>query len=313
MNLQEFWPLLIWGKSIFTFHKDPISVYPFIPQDCWCECPQLSSNIHVNDELWKLETIIPPKGKLCKEYKFQIEFWKIEASEHDKFYHVRGFIIDQIISNISKFVATKYQTVLIGEWQKPCLLSKEVAYKSWFWYVQIWPISDQKMFFYRCGGVQWGDGDLALLYESWWDTRRSVVWTFAPNNPQEEKKVLFDRWDFVDFEPNRISTETFSFSTWFCRSRFCYMLLNICWSLTGKQWKSWASLKVYPLIYNEKFWREKIWQFPSSEDPYNSASMRWQYLFLAHVSWPGFWTKQPIKITIPWIISTILPSPSFEQ
>ena len=45
----------------------------------------------------------------------------------------------------------------------------------------------------RCGGVSWGDDDLALLYESWWDTRRSVVYTFAPSRPQEEKKVLFDR------------------------------------------------------------------------------------------------------------------------
>lgn len=45
----------------------------------------------------------------------------------------------------------------------------------------------------RCGGVAWGDDDLALLYESWWDTRRSVVYTFPPSRPEEEKKVLFDR------------------------------------------------------------------------------------------------------------------------
>jgi hypothetical protein len=36
-------------------------------------------------------------------------------------------------------------------------------------------------------------GDLALLYESWWKTRRSIIWTIAPDRRQEEKKVLFDR------------------------------------------------------------------------------------------------------------------------
>lgn len=36
-------------------------------------------------------------------------------------------------------------------------------------------------------------GDLALLYESWWKTRRSIIWTIAPDRREEEKKVLFDR------------------------------------------------------------------------------------------------------------------------
>lgn len=45
----------------------------------------------------------------------------------------------------------------------------------------------------RCGGVAWGDDNLALLYESWWDSRRSVIYTFAPARPEEGKKVLFDR------------------------------------------------------------------------------------------------------------------------
>jgi len=45
----------------------------------------------------------------------------------------------------------------------------------------------------RCGGVSWCDGDLALLYESWWKTRRSVVWTLVPDKRDEAKEVLFDR------------------------------------------------------------------------------------------------------------------------
>jgi hypothetical protein len=36
-------------------------------------------------------------------------------------------------------------------------------------------------------------GDLALLYESWWKTRRSIIWTISPDRREEEKKVLFDR------------------------------------------------------------------------------------------------------------------------
>jgi hypothetical protein len=36
-------------------------------------------------------------------------------------------------------------------------------------------------------------GDLALLYESWWKTRRSIIWTIAPDRREEEKKILFDR------------------------------------------------------------------------------------------------------------------------
>jgi hypothetical protein len=36
-------------------------------------------------------------------------------------------------------------------------------------------------------------GDLALLYESWWKTRRSIIWTIAPDRRGEEKQVLFDR------------------------------------------------------------------------------------------------------------------------
>lgn len=45
----------------------------------------------------------------------------------------------------------------------------------------------------RCGGVSWCDDDLALLYESWWKTRRSVVYTMAPGRREEGKAVLFDR------------------------------------------------------------------------------------------------------------------------
>ena len=49
----------------------------------------------------------------------------------------------------------------------------------------------------RCGGIAWGDDSLALLYESWYKTRRSRVWTIAPGDPAKEPQLLFDR-DYED-------------------------------------------------------------------------------------------------------------------
>eukprot|EP00798_Chlamydomonas_sp_ICE-L_P008109 gene8109-1355_t len=45
----------------------------------------------------------------------------------------------------------------------------------------------------RCGGVAWCDDDLALLYESWWKTRRSVITMIKPSDPEAKPEVLFDR------------------------------------------------------------------------------------------------------------------------
>ena len=41
----------------------------------------------------------------------------------------------------------------------------------------------------RYGGISWGDDNLALIYESWWKTRRSIICTFAPDRPQDGLKV----------------------------------------------------------------------------------------------------------------------------
>lgn len=45
----------------------------------------------------------------------------------------------------------------------------------------------------RCGGVAWCDDDLAIVYESWWKTRRSRQLLVKPGAPEEGLKVLFDR------------------------------------------------------------------------------------------------------------------------
>lgn len=42
--------------------------------------------------------------------------------------------------------------------------------------------------------MYWGNNDLALIYESEWKSRRSVVSTFAPSKPEQGLQVLFDRY-----------------------------------------------------------------------------------------------------------------------
>lgn len=45
--------------------------------------------------------------------------------------------------------------------------------------------------------MAWGDEGFALLYESWYKTRRSKVWMIAPGQRGQEKQMLFDR-DYED-------------------------------------------------------------------------------------------------------------------
>lgn len=45
----------------------------------------------------------------------------------------------------------------------------------------------------RYGGITWGHGDLALLYESEWKTRWSKTWIIAPDSPETAPELLFDR------------------------------------------------------------------------------------------------------------------------
>ncbi len=48
----------------------------------------------------------------------------------------------------------------------------------------------------RYGGVDWGNDDLALIYEWWWKTRNQRTWIVAPGSPGERPELLFDRsWE----------------------------------------------------------------------------------------------------------------------
>lgn len=42
-------------------------------------------------------------------------------------------------------------------------------------------------------GVAWGNDDLALVYESWYKTRRSVCWAVSPGAPDKGAQLMFDR------------------------------------------------------------------------------------------------------------------------
>lgn len=42
-------------------------------------------------------------------------------------------------------------------------------------------------------GIVWGDESLALVYESWYKTRRTRTWIIAPGTTNSEPRILFDR------------------------------------------------------------------------------------------------------------------------
>lgn len=58
------------------------------------------------------------------------------------------------------------------------------------------PFTGEKMedisFKLRAGGITWGNNDLAITYEWWWNTREMVTSRFIPGNP-ESKEVIFER------------------------------------------------------------------------------------------------------------------------
>ncbi|KAB2605085.1 glutamyl endopeptidase [Pyrus ussuriensis x Pyrus communis] len=45
----------------------------------------------------------------------------------------------------------------------------------------------------RYGGISWSDDSLALVYESWYKTRRTRTWVISPGSNDVSPRVLFDR------------------------------------------------------------------------------------------------------------------------
>jgi dipeptidyl aminopeptidase/acylaminoacyl peptidase len=61
----------------------------------------------------------------------------------------------------------------------------------------------------RYAGLEWGDDDLALVYESWWKTRRQKVWRVRPGDLSAAPELLFDRsYEDRYSDPGRPDTRT---------------------------------------------------------------------------------------------------------
>jgi dipeptidyl aminopeptidase/acylaminoacyl peptidase len=45
----------------------------------------------------------------------------------------------------------------------------------------------------RFRGIDWGNGELAIAYDYWWNTRNSKTYVFSPSNNKKEPVVIFDR------------------------------------------------------------------------------------------------------------------------
>ncbi len=61
----------------------------------------------------------------------------------------------------------------------------------------------------RYRGITWGNNNLALAYEGWWQTRKQVTSAWQPANPAAGKETLFDRSTEDSYnDPGNFVTET---------------------------------------------------------------------------------------------------------
>jgi dipeptidyl aminopeptidase/acylaminoacyl peptidase len=60
----------------------------------------------------------------------------------------------------------------------------------------------------RYSGITWGNDDIAIAYDYWWNTRNTKTYLFNPSNPEQDVKVLFDRnYQDVYSDPGRFETK----------------------------------------------------------------------------------------------------------
>lgn len=60
----------------------------------------------------------------------------------------------------------------------------------------------------RYGGVEWGNGQLAIADEWWWPQRQVITTAWSPDNPAAGKTVLYDRsWEDNYNDPGSFATE----------------------------------------------------------------------------------------------------------
>ncbi len=73
---------------------------------------------------------------------------------------------------------------------------REVAVRDKMYYLEA-PFTGQPKegisFSLRYGGVTWGNDNLAMVYESWWQTRHEITRRWQPANSAAQSEVIFDR------------------------------------------------------------------------------------------------------------------------
>lgn len=88
---------------------------------------------------------------------------------------------------------------------------KEAAIRDQLYCLEA-PFEDQPeesiAFSLRYGGIEWGDGRLALAYEWWWETRREITSKWQPDAPETAKETWFDRsWEDRYQAPGNFQTQ----------------------------------------------------------------------------------------------------------
>ncbi|MCA6073741.1 prolyl oligopeptidase family serine peptidase [Fulvivirga sedimenti] len=60
----------------------------------------------------------------------------------------------------------------------------------------------------RFNGIMWGNENIALVYDNWWNTRNTKTYIFDPSNPSKDPEILYDR-NYQDrySDPGRFVTE----------------------------------------------------------------------------------------------------------
>jgi len=66
----------------------------------------------------------------------------------------------------------------------------------------------------RVGGIQWGDGQIAIATDRWWDNRNTKSYLFSPDDASREPVILYDR-NYQDrySDPGRFVTHRNSYGS----------------------------------------------------------------------------------------------------
>ncbi len=65
----------------------------------------------------------------------------------------------------------------------------------------------------RFGGVTWGNDNIAILSDSWYDTRNVKTYLFNPSMPSDKPKIIFDRnYQDIYSDPGRFETRENEFA-----------------------------------------------------------------------------------------------------